>query len=99
MFKAKDYAFQIKVTLDSIFKRKEHELGGLSQIYHIEKQPFIAIVMILGNFYNKADDSFKMKIDEFLEIYSLEMGKSIEEIGEEKIKSIMDDFKKIVSTI
>ena len=99
MFTAKDYAFQIKVTLDSIFKRSEHEMGGISQIYFIEKQPFIAIAMVLGNFYNKVDNSFKNRIDDFLEVYSLEMGKSITEIGEEKIKRIMDDFKNIVSTI
>lgn len=99
MFKAHDYAFQIEVTLNSIFDCERDEMGGIADTNFIEKQPFIPIVLIMGNFYNKSGPSFKNKIDGFFEKYNLEMGKSITQIGEEKIKYILEDFKKIVSTI
>lgn len=99
MFKPNGYAFQIEVTVKSIFKCKKYELGGIADANFIEKSPFIAIAIVLGNFYNKVDGSFKEKIDEFLNKYYLEMGKSISEIGEEKIKNIIKDFNNIVRTV
>lgn len=99
MFKPHDYAFQIEVTVKAIFNCKKFELGGIADANFIEKDPFIAIALVLGNFYNKVDRSFKEKIDEFLNVYYLEMGKSISEIGEEKIKNIVRDFNNIVATI
>ena len=99
MFKPQDYAYQIEVTLKALFKREKYEIGGIVDSNFIERNPFIAIAFALGNFYNKADVSFKTKIDEFFEVYYSEMGKSMEEIGEEKIKRIVKDFKDIVSTI
>ena len=57
------------------------------------------MAFVLGNFYNKVDSSFKAEIDEFFQKHCLEMDKSISEIGEEKIKNIIWDFKNIVSTI
>lgn len=99
MFKPYDYAFQIEVTVRAIFNCKEYQLGGIADANFIEKNPFIAIAIVLGNFYNKVDGSFKERIDEFLNKYYLEMGKSILEIGEEKIKNIMKDFNNIIATI
>ncbi|MBU5255694.1 hypothetical protein [Tissierella praeacuta] len=99
MFKPYDYAFQIEVTVRAIFNCKKYELGGIADANFIEKNPFIAIAIVLGNFYNKVDGSFKERIDEFLNKYYLEMGKSILEIGEEKIKNIMKDFNNIIATI
>lgn len=99
MFKPHDYAFQIEVTVKSVFNCDKYELGGIVDANFIEKDPFIAITFVLGNFYNKVDRSFKEKIDEFLNVYYLEMGKSISEIGEEKIKKLVNDFNNIVSTI
>ncbi|WP_313757490.1 hypothetical protein [Tissierella sp.] len=99
MFKPYDYAFQIEVTVRAIFNCKKYELGGIADANFIEKNPFIAIAIVLGNFYNKVDGSFKERIDEFLNKYYLEMGKSILEIGEEKIKNIMKDFNSIIATI
>ncbi len=99
MFKPQDYAFQIEVTVKAIFNCNKYELGGIADANFIEKDPFIAIAIVLGNFYNKVDGSFKEKIDEFFNKYYLEMGKSILDIGEEKIKSIVKDFNNIVATI
>ncbi|MBZ2174830.1 hypothetical protein K8M07_06160 [Schnuerera sp. xch1] len=99
MFKPQNYAFQIEVTVKSVFNCNKYELGGITDANFIEKDPFIAIAFVLGNFYNKVNTSFKEKIDEFLNVYYLEMGKSISEIGEEKIKKLVADFNEIVSTI
>ncbi|HZK57374.1 MAG TPA: hypothetical protein VFD17_03600 [Clostridia bacterium] len=99
MFKPHNYAYQIEVTLHSVFKNEKHGIGGIADANFIEKNPFIAIALILGNFYNKVHASFKEKIDGFFAKYHTEMGKSISEIGEETIKSIVRDFTDIVSTI
>lgn len=99
MFKASDYAYQIQVTLKSIFNLRDKKMGGISNTDFIEKNPFIAIGLIMGNFYNGSTDNFKRDIDNFFDEYKLEMGKSIVEIGEEKFKSILADFKRIVTTI
>lgn len=99
MFKPHDYAFQIEVTVKAIFNCSKYELGGIADANFIEKDPFIAIAIVLGNFYNKIDGSFKEKIDEFFNKYYLEMGKGISEIGEEKIKNIVKDFNNIVRAV
>jgi len=99
MFNPYDYAFQIGVTVRAIFKCNEYELACVANENFIEKQPFIAMSFVLGNFYNRADDSFKAEIDEFFQKYCLDMYKSIWEIGEEKIKYIIKDFNDIVATI
>lgn len=99
MFKPQDYGFQIEVTVKAIFNCNKYELGGIADANFIEKDPFIDIAMVLGNFYNKVDGSFKEKIDEFFNKYYLEMRKSILNIGEEKIKGIVKDFNDIVATI
>ncbi|HHV38553.1 MAG TPA: hypothetical protein GXX70_03545 [Tepidimicrobium sp.] len=99
MFKPHDYAFQIEVTVKAMFNCKRYDIGGIADAGFIEREPFIAIALVLGNFYNKVDSSYKEKIDDFLGKYYLEMGKSISETGEEKIKDIIKDFNGIVSTI
>ena len=91
MFKPYDYAFQIEVTVKAMFNCDRYGVGGIADAN------FIALV--LGNFYNKIDISYKEKIDDFFGKYYSEMGKSISEIGEEKIKEIIKDFNSIVSTI
>lgn len=99
MFKPHNYAYQIEVTVHAMFKSEKYGMGGIADANFIEKDPFIAIALILGNFYNKVHISFKEKIDGFFEKYYMEMGKSISEMGEETIKNIMKDFTDIVSTI
>jgi len=99
MFKPHDYAEQIEVTLKALFKRDRFEIGGIVDANFIERNPFIAIAFALGNFYNKADVSFKSRIDEFFEVNYSEMGKSMAEIEEEKLKRIVEEFKDIVATI
>ncbi len=99
MFKTHDYAFQIEVTIKAIFNCDKYDIGGIADANFIERQPFIAIALVLGNFYNKIDISYKEKIDDFFGKYYSEMGKSISEIGEDKIKEILKDFNSIVSTI
>jgi len=99
MFKPHDYAQQIEATLKALFKRDRFEIGGIVDANFIERNPFIAIAFALGNFYNKADTSFKNRIDEFFEVNYSEMGKSMGEIGEEKLKRIVEEFKDIVATI
>ncbi|SDX80108.1 hypothetical protein SAMN05660923_02960 [Tepidimicrobium xylanilyticum] len=99
MFNPQEYAYQIEVTVKAIFKCDKYGLGGIADANFIKRDPFIAIAFILGNFYNKADASFKMKIDDYIGKYYIEMGKSMEEIGEEKVKNLVKDFHEIVSTI
>lgn len=99
MFEPKKYAFQIETTVKAIFNCERYELGGIADRNFIERDPFIAIAMVLGNFYNKVDSKSKFGIDEFLEIHYSEMGKSMLEIGEEKTKKIVENFHNIVSTI
>jgi len=76
-----DYAYRIEVTVKVIFKCNEYELGGITDANFIEKDPFIAIAFVLGNFYNKVDRSFEEKIDEFLNVYYLDMGKAYWRLG------------------
>lgn len=65
MFKTHDYAFQIEVTIKAIFNCDKYDIGGIADANFIERQPFIAIALVLGNFYNKIDISYKEKIDDF----------------------------------
>lgn len=99
MFNPKDYAYQIEVTLKAIFKCEKYELGGIADANFIEKDPFIAIAFALGNYYNKVDIRFKDEIDGFLGKYYLDMGKSISEMGEERVKDLVKDFNTIIATI
>ena len=99
MFKPKNYAFQIETTIRAIFHCDRCGLGGIADADFIEKQPFIAIAMVLGNFYNKVPIQTKNKLDKFFLDYYYEMGKSIGEIGEEKIKHIIKEFNNIIATI
>ncbi len=99
MFKPHDYAFQIETTTRAVFNCDRYGFGGIVDTDFIEKQPFIAISIVLGNFYNKIDSNSKEKIDEFFQKYYEEIGKSIPKIGEEKIKNIVKDFNNIVATI
>ena len=99
MFKANDYAFQIEVTIRAMFNCEKYGMGGIADANFIQKQPFVAISLVLGNFYNKVDISYKEKIEDFIGKYYSEMGKSVLEIGEERIKSVLKDFNNIVSTI
>ncbi len=99
MFEPEKYAFQIETTVKAMFNCDRYGLGGIADRNFIEREPFIAIAIVLGNFYNKIDSKSKFGIDEFFEIYYSEMGKSMSEIGEEKTKKIVKDFHNIVSTI
>src|SRR5690554_5144294 len=99
MFNTYKYAFQIETTFRAVFKSERYGLGVLAESDFIEKNPFIAITTVLGNYYNKLDNKSKEKLDEFIEEYHLEMGKSIEEIGEEKIKRIIEEFNHIVRIV
>ncbi|NLJ78723.1 MAG: hypothetical protein GX329_05110 [Tissierellia bacterium] len=93
------YAYQIEVTLKAIFQCSKYDIGGIADQSFIRKQPFIAIAFVLGNFYNRIDSSFKERIDGFLGKYYLDMGKSMEEIGEDRARDMVKDFNSIVSTI
>ncbi len=99
MFKPNSYAFQIETTIRAIFHCDRYGLGGIADSDFIEKEPFIAIAMVLGNFYNKIPIQTKNRLDEFFSDYYCEMSKSIEEIGEEKIKNIIKEFNNIIATI
>ena len=99
MFKPNNYAFQIETTIRAIFHCDRCGLGGIADADFIEKQPFVAIASVLGNFYNKLDSNTKNKVDKFIQDYYLEIGKSMEEIGEETIKNITKQFNNIISTI
>ena len=99
MFALNRYAFQIEITIRSVFNCDKCGLGGIADANFIEKQPFIAITAVLGNFYNKLDSNTKNKVDKFIQDYYPEIGKSMEEIGEETIKNITKKFNNIISTI
>lgn len=99
MFDTDRYAFQIETTIRAIFKCERYGIGVIAELDFIEKNPFIAIVAVLGNFYNKIDIKTKEKVDEFIEDYHLDMGKSISELGEDKIKKIIQEFNNIVRIV
>lgn len=99
MFKPQDYAFQIEVTTRAIFKPGDFGLGVVADADFILNNPFIPISLVLGNFYNKLDDNSKVIIDDFIERYYWLMDKTIEEIGEVKIKEIISEFNEIVRTV
>lgn len=98
MFKAQDYAFQIGVTVKSIFKPDKFGLGLVTDLDFIEKNPFIPISLVLGNFYNSLENDSKIKVDDFIERYYWLMDKTIEELGEDKTREIIEEFKEIVKT-
>ncbi len=99
MFNPHDYAYQIQVTTKSIFKAGSFGLGLIADSDFIEKNPFIPISLVLGNFYNALDQTSKVKIDDFIERYYWLMDKSIEELGESKIKEIVEEFNEITKTV
>lgn len=99
MFNAHSYALQIETTVRSIVNCDRGGVGGTADADFIEKKPFIPIMFVLGNFYNKIDYSTKQTIDDFIEDYAYSMDKAIEEMGEEKIKEIVKRFHHITSTI
>ena len=99
MFKPYDYAFQIETTTKAVFKTDKFGLGLVADSDFIEKNPFIPISLVLGNYYNKLDDNSKVKIDDFIERYHWLMDKTIEELGETKIKEIIKEFNEIVATV
>lgn len=99
MFKAHDYAFQIETTTRAIFKTDSFGLGLVADSDFIENNPFIAISLVLGNYYNKLDAASKVKIDDFIERYHWLMDKTIEEMGETKIKEIIKEFNEIVASV
>ena len=55
MFKPHDYAYQIEVTVKAMFNCDKYDIGGIVDVNFIERQPFIAIALVMGNFYNKVD--------------------------------------------
>ena len=99
MFNAYNYAYQIEATVKAVFKSGDYELVSICNANFIEKRPFVSLAFVLGNFYNSIDSRHKAEIDEFFHKYSLDMDKSILEIGEEKIKRIIEDFKNIVAIV
>lgn len=99
MFVPHSYAFQIETTTRAIFHCDRGGIGGIADADFIESNPFIAITIVLGNFYNKIDINTKSKIDKFIEDYYSEMGKSIKDIGEDTIKKIIKEFNDIIRTI
>lgn len=99
MFKPYDYAYQIEVTVKAVFKCGKYELVSIYDARFIERQPFVSMAFVLGNFYNRAGSRHKAEIDEFFHKYSLDMDKSISEIGEEKTQRIIQDFNNIISTV
>lgn len=99
MFMPYDYAFQIGTTTKAIFNCGEFGLGVIADTEFIEKNPFIPMIMVLGNFYNKVDEKSKVRIDDFVERYYWLMDKDIEKIGQLKIQEIVKEFNDIVSTV
>lgn len=99
MFKTHDYAFQIETTTKAVFKPGDFGLGVVMNSDFIEKNPFIPISLVLGNFYNKIDSNSKILIDDFMERYYWLMDKTIEEIGEVKMKEIIKEFNEIVKIV
>ena len=99
MFKPHDYAFQIETTTKAIFKPGDYGLGVVMDSDFIEKNPFIPISLVLGNFYNKIDYNSKVLIDDFMERYYWLMDKSIEEIGKPKIEEVIKEFNRIVNVV
>lgn len=99
MFKPQDYAFQIETTTKAVFKPGDFGLGVVADSDFIEKNPFIPISLVLGNFYNKIDDNSKVLIDDFMERYYWLMDKSIEEIGQPKMDEIIKEFNGIVKIV
>ena len=99
MFDVERYAFQIETTTRAIFKCERYGIGVIAESDFIVQNPLIPMIAVLGNFYNKVDISSKDKIDEFIELYHLEVCKSIEEIGEVKIKEIISKFNNIVKIV
>lgn len=99
MFKPHDYAVNIGLTTNAVFKPGDFGLGVVKDPDFIQKNPFIPISLVLGNYYNRVDGKLKTSIDDFIERYYWLMDKSIEELGEEKIKEIIEEFNEIVRTI
>lgn len=99
MFIAKNYAFQIQTTTKAVFNLGEFGLGLITDLEYIEKNPLIPIMTVLGNFYNKVDQTSKMEIDDFIENFYWLAGKSIEEIEEDRLARMIKTFNHIVAKV
>lgn len=94
-----NYSIQIQANAKTIFKCDERGIGGLADSRQIEGGPFYTILFILGNYYNKVDNTSKKKIDLFIASYLDQFNKTIEEIGQENMDLIVSEFNEIISTI
>jgi|SRR5699024_11898885 len=99
MFDTRKFAIQIQATTRTIFKCDENGIGGLANIEQIENDPFSTILFVVGNYYNKIDQCSKKKVDLFVGAYVDQLHKSIQDLGEENIKSIISEFNEIIKTV
>lgn len=94
-YSAHSYALQI----ESIFRRvldltDRGGFGGLADADFCERNPFIAISVILSKSYTASNKGI---IDELISSYYWDVGKSISEVGESRIKEIIEKVKEVLN--
>ena len=94
-YPAHSYALQIESISRRVFNESDRGgFGGIADANFCERNPLTAIVSSLARIY---EDNNKLVIDNFIQELYWDIGKSITEIGEDEIKKIIIDFRKIVN--
>ncbi|GHU39252.1 hypothetical protein FACS1894105_13910 [Clostridia bacterium] len=94
MFVAHNYAISLEsIVIAAIGGIKRGDLGGIVNSDNIEHKPFIAICLALASFYVKTDK--KDDIDNFLASIHDIQDISIQEIGEDRIKEIINEINRL----
>lgn len=95
------YAQKIEDLTRQVFHcdKFQGDIGGIAETNFIEGNPFIPIIAVIGNLYNKVDDEGRDIINEFVKKYDWETKKSISDFTEKEIKEIIEQFTNIVNLI
>ena len=93
-YPAHSYALQIESILRKTFELSDRGgFGGIADADTCESFPFIAIVSALATKYKFSNQK---EIDDFISEYYYDLRKSINELGEVKIKEIIEEFKELM---
>ncbi|MGU9539336.1 hypothetical protein ACQX0N_10195 [Clostridium tepidum] len=93
------YAVEIEHILCNIFNCERFGFGGIVNADYIDRNPYSAIACGLSVYYLNVSQEQQKDIDKLLNEYCFYNNKSITEIGEDEIKKIISDFRKLLDKI
>ncbi|WP_279153793.1 hypothetical protein [Thomasclavelia cocleata] len=94
-----NYAADIRDFFESKFHCKDNGLGGLVRAGNFEFNPVMTSIMLLCRFIVGNDEESEMfkKLETFMLKYSKLIDKSMSDLGEDKVKELINDIKTTLS--